>query len=101
MFKLGRVLRSLGDCTCVQEVYFNKPYILKDFINDVVSKKCNEWGHIYIDSWITGFEIEYKSGDILKDSIPPEMLDLEIMDISANGGYSCMDYAVKLKGLKI
>lgn len=102
-FKLSTALYSSSDATCGYELYFIKPCTLKQFIEDVISNK-KEWGYIGIQlkdkATIFGDPyIEYRWGKLLS-KFPGELLDKQI-DIKAkhkaSGGWSRMDYLVRLK----
>lgn len=90
-----RQLRSEGsDCTAPYEVT-NFPVIVSDFVNEVLTDRKGEWGKIYIEDFFTGDNYEYRYGE-LKNSIPPNILESKIKSISAYGGWTNMDYILKL-----
>ena len=68
------------------------PATVKEFIDEVLTR--NEWGNIKIDGLRD--KIEYKGSKLLNE-IPHEWLERTIVEVKAAGGWSCMDYLVKVK----
>lgn len=79
-----------GDCTAPYEVSDYKAKTVGEFIEEVLKEKADEWGYISVD----GLQIcEYKHGALLAK--PKEMyLNREITKISADGGWTRMDYSI-------
>ncbi len=79
-----------GDCTAPYEVTDCKAKTVGEFIAEVLKEQADEWGYISVD----GLRIcEYKYGALL--AMPKEMyLNREITKISAEGGWSRMDYSI-------
>lgn len=79
-----------GDCTAPYEVTDYKAKTVGEFVDEVLKEKADEWGYISVD----GVRIcEYKHGLLIFK--PKEMyLNREITKISAEGGWSRMDYSV-------
>lgn len=79
-----------GDCTAPYEVTDFKAKTVGEFIEEVLKEKADEWGYISVD----GVRIcEYKHGLLIFK--PKEMyLNREITKISAEGGWSRMDYSI-------
>lgn len=79
-----------GDCTAPYEVTDYKAKTVGEFIQEVLNEKRDEWGYISVD----GLQIcEYKHGALL--AMPKEMyLSREITKISADGGWTRMDYRI-------
>ena len=79
-----------GDCTALYEVSDYKAKTVGEFIKEVLKEKADEWGYISVD----GLQIcEYKHGALLAK--PKEMyLNREITKISAEGGWTRMDYSI-------
>lgn len=96
MFELIRIGGPYSDCTSSYDVKFDKPYTVEEFINEVISDK-REWGHIgiYSPDSVFGYpRCEYRYGEILESSFDEEFLQLEINNVRASGGWSCMDYVI-------
>ena len=84
-----------GDCTCPYSVRGYNARTLREFINEVITETPKEWGYIDINPMER--RVEYRWGDILKNEFDDATLDREIDTVSADGGWSRMDYVVTLK----
>lgn len=85
-----------GDCTSKYDIKINKEKpIIRDIINYVLNEK-QEWGYIIINDNRLTDDFEYKYGVIVKDNIPEEIKDTNIESITAIGGWSRMDYYIKI-----
>lgn len=82
---------SYSDATTSYDVGFNICMTLRDFINEI--RMCDkEWGTIEV----CGFgRIDYSYGDV-RGTISEHLYDVGIEYIKANGGWSMMNYHVKL-----
>lgn len=99
MIKLKQNTPTGGDCTAGYAVTLDKEYTVRELINEVLTRK--EWGYIGIhndgQAW---FErgtpnCKYKQDKLLTD-MPPEVLNMKIKSVTARGGWSRMDYVIKL-----
>ena len=85
-------------------IELDKKYTVKTFIEEIIKRDQKEWGYIGIfDKKQSWFErgnpfIEYDRNG-LKSQFSDEILNMEIKSITANGGWSRMDYKIKLKYL--
>ena len=102
MFELIQKSSIRHDCTASFDVRMNKPYTVDLFIDEVLSTRPNEWGYIGIFkpgiSYIFGDpNCEYRCGKIISDGLPDDILRKTIKEVRSDGGYSRMDYIIKLE----
>lgn len=103
-FKLFMVGGPYGDCTSDYEAYFDKPFKVKDFLSIVEAQK-EEWGSInFINPSLWSFEVGYKHGiinykdfDRFSGRKNQSLFNMKIKKITANGGWSLMQYRVTLE----
>lgn len=98
MIKIKRVTEVYGDETAGYSVELTKNYTVSDFVDDVLLID-GEWGHIGIHDKYSVFgspECEYSHGK-LKTKLPNDIMDKEVLSASAHGGWSRMDYQLKIK----
>lgn len=77
------------------EIYLDKAYTIKDFIDSIFIDKSYEWGNleIYSKEFISGNpHCEYKYGEIINEAFPKDILEKQIIKVTANGSWSRMDY---------
>ena len=92
---------SRGDCTAHYNVELLKSFTVGEFIQYVINERPGEWGYIGIhndgDPWFSEGEpsCKYKRGKLLSE-MPSEILDKKIKSISADGGWSSMNYKLTL-----
>lgn len=88
-----------GDCTAPYSVTFEKPMTVRSLVSEVVSNE-RDWGYIGIKNEKEPFFgdpcCEYRWGRLLTE-LPPEIMDRNIEAISANGGWTRMDYILTLE----
>lgn len=91
-----------GDCTARYDVSLDGEYTLREFVDEVITNRSGEWGRIEVpercknDGAYTILRIEYRWGKLLS-KFPDNILDRKIKSIKGSGGWSAMDYSVKLK----
>lgn len=85
-----------GDCCAPYEVILNRECTLREFV-DCIIKNEREWGFVRVESWFDGNELEYRYGKILRSEFTDAELQSTIKTVVSNGGWSCMDYVVRLK----
>ena len=90
--------RTSSDETTPYSVTEYESTTVREFIEEVLKEKPNEWGYIQVyqreQGWIMSPHVcEYLHGEIVK-SEHPELLDLEIHHIDARGGWSYMCYMI-------
>ena len=99
MIKLTQSTRTFGDCTAGYAVTMDKEYTVEEFISEVLTR--NEWGCICIynegQAWLESGtpNCEYKQ-DKLVTEMQKEVLQRKIKSVTASGGWSRMDYVIKL-----
>lgn len=96
-----------GDCTAPYEVILKKKCTVREFINAVLTDK-REWGEIYLGdmyNWSVRMDpdkkIEYRYGSICKGTMTwdfERFLDVEVIGVKADGGWTRMDYGLELRG---
>lgn len=99
MFKREQRGTTGGDCTALYGVELDHHYTLKEFVNEVLQNYPGEWGSFKLcerGKWMPYKAFRYKHG-ILTDAIPSELANKPIVSISANGGWSNMDYIIRME----
>lgn len=94
-----------GDCTQPYKVSISKkPYTVREFIDDIMHQHPKDWGYIKLYSKRpSSFDdqpilaVEYRYGEMF-GSFSDNDQNREIEDISADGGWSRMDYILIMKG---
>lgn len=88
--KFNSTSKMRGDCTASYDVTDFKAKTVGEFIEEVLKENADEWGEISVD----GLQIcEYAHGTLRKK--PHERyLNREITKISADGGWTRMDYRI-------
>lgn len=95
--KFTQIGKTMGDETTPYEVTEQKSRTVREFIEEVLKEKPNEWGyisvgkHFYQDGAIG--VCEYRYGKLITE-MPDDALGVEIKEISACGGWSRMDYTI-------
>ena len=100
MFKLTQLRPEGSDCTAPYGVELNGEYTVAEFITDVL-KDEREWGYIGIDDGKAIFGNpcrEYKGGKMLS-TLPDDFLTMKVTRARASGGWSRMDYLLKVEAL--
>jgi hypothetical protein len=99
MIKLTQCTQTFGDCSAGYEVFMDKQYTVRGFINEVLKRE--EWGEIrVVYKNQTRFErgnpfCEYKNDSIVAE-MPVDCLDKIVIKAAAHGGWSNMDYALSV-----
>jgi len=99
MIKLKQTSETFGDCTALYSVEMTKPYTVKEFIQEVLTKK--EWGYIGIfdedQAWFQSGNprCEYKGSKLITE-MPEEVLNEIVLEAKAHGGWSNMDYKLSI-----
>lgn len=96
--KLKNKGEEAGDCTAPYDVEFNAKTVC-EFIEEVISERPDFWGEFRIDDgktdWIKMPSVEYRYGKVL-DPLPGGVKDRAIKEIYARGGWSAMDFRIKI-----
>lgn len=95
--RFQQVGRLAGDETTPYEVSGFKSRTVGEFIQEVLEENPNEWGYISVGGHFyqqrKSGSCEYRYGRLLSD-MPDELLDIEIREVLASGGWSRMDYTI-------
>lgn len=84
---------SFSDCTNIYDVSLEgRTYTIGEFIQEIFSKRSNEWGIIEIKDVDT---INYRDGETIP-RLDNEILDKKVRKVIAHGGWSRMDYTIYL-----
>ena len=91
-----------NDCTAGFNVKMDKSYTVREFIEEVLSTRTNEYGYIGIFrpgiSYIFGDpNCKYNFGSLVTGPLPDDILSRTIKEVRADGGWSRMDYIIKLE----
>ena len=102
MIRLKRISEEYGDCSADYEVKLDKEYTVKEF-SEWISQQKGEWGHIAIYnpnvSWVEYERYEYKYGQWIGKPIPESLMKKKIVNVSAHGGWSQMNYTIKVEDI--
>lgn len=90
-----------SDCTAPYNVKLDRDYTLNEFLGEILRQHPDEWGEFRI--FIEGKQgicasVDYKYGRV-KGRIPFELLDMPVKSSSAHGGWSSMDYVIRIGGV--
>lgn len=103
VFRFIQTTPVSGDCICGYGIILDREYTVKDFIDTVLTERTYEWGYIgiYDQSDFVGRHfgnpnVEYSHGKITTDNFTEDILSKEVKDVSASGGWSRMDYILKV-----
>jgi len=99
MIKLTQNTPTGGDCTAGYAVTLDKEYTVCELVNEILTRK--EWGYIRIcNEGQVRFECgspncEYRQDKLLTE-MSSEVLNMKVKSVMASGGWSRMDYIIKL-----
>ena len=106
MLKFEQTSRVRGDETASYSVRLQKENVtLKEFIDFLITGRKGEWGYVKIQDkdcpWFSStYAVEYRWGTIVSDTIPEDLKNKVIpSEILGDGGWSRMDYIIKLERL--
>ena len=105
--ELEKISDEHEDCTTDYNVVLHKEYTVKSFIDEMLDDNRHEsnpvmktWGVIYLTengNYLDSiFETDYDEND-LKSVIPDSLLSRKVLDVKAEGGWSRMDYIIKIE----
>ncbi len=81
-----------SDGTAAYDVTEYKAITAKEFAHEVITTEPNEWGRIEVD----GFgSVKYRDGELLTE-IPASWEYLTVVSVKSAGGWSSMDYFLKV-----
>ena len=81
-----------GDQTSCYAVRIKKDGLTVGEICYYAVNESGEWGYISVNS----HTLEYRCGKVIFDTIPPETKGIPISSCTAGGGWSRMDYRIKI-----
>ena len=99
MFELKQAGKERGDSTAPYAITLDKQYTVREFI-DTVLKRTDEWGYIGIEdhrNWSNGTPNCKYSYTKLITHMPEEVMDKPVESVTADGGWSRMDYKLTLR----
>lgn len=82
-----------GDCTAPYNVEISREISVKEFVEYILTKCKGEWGYIDIEN--EQIRCEYRYGKLLNE-MPNYVLNKRISSIKSVGGWSRMDYYIKI-----
>ena len=98
MFELIHISGPHGDCCSNYDVKMDKPYTVREFINEVLISHSGEWGDIRIKAGNIEYRdevvCEYDHGKI--KTLNEKYLDRIVLGGTANGGLSAMGYCLRV-----
>lgn len=99
-FKQRTPIRN--DCTAGFSVTLDRPYTVGLFIDEILADRKNEYGYIGIFkpgvAYVFGSPcVRYEYGRLTSDSMPEDILRRVIKEVKADGGWTRMDYIIKLE----
>jgi len=90
-----------GDQCCGYKVRTEKTCTVKEFIEEILKQRTDEWGTFEITKleemkYYTGKEqqVDYEKGGKLKGTIPPETAGKSVKAVKARGGWTAMNYFI-------
>lgn len=92
MMKFTSITQMSGDGTQSFSVDLKKTYTLEDLVKEILLRK--EWGYISITGLAAN--VEFKMDKLLSE-IKTDLLPRMVDDVKASGGWTRMDYVIKLK----
>ena len=101
MIKWKQIGANDFDCTEIFQLTLDKPHTVAEFIECILKQEC--WGDVYVTtgtmSWNGTYKYpccKYKQDKLTTDPLPDNILSKRIKDVQAWGGYSTMDYLIKI-----
>lgn len=99
--KFTQIGETMGDETTPYEVTEQKSRTVREFIEEVLKEKPQDWGYISVGKHFNQDGAigvcEYRYGKLVTE-MSANALDVEIKKISACGGWSRMDYTINWSG---
>lgn len=98
MFSFKSTGSVRGDCTAPYDVILDKTYTVEEFVEAVLTIH-DEWGYIGISKKGAIFgdpKCEYRYGELITEPLPDNVLNRKVKEAKASGGYTRMDYFLKI-----
>ena len=94
MFTLSQISPTGGDCTALYKAILYKDYTVQEFVTEILTRR--EFGSITIDGECINSTYNFSYNDSNCESIwnYKGLLDLKVKRVTANGGWSRMDYTI-------
>ena len=93
MFVLAQCGPTRGDCTAPYRVHLDKEYTVTELVDAIITNNPEEWGNIKLGNILGKTICSYRWGKITVP-IAEQYKDQKIITISADGGWSAMDYII-------
>lgn len=78
----------------------DQEYTVGNFIEAILANHANEWGYIGINNGknevFEDLKCEYRYGKLSSEKMPEEILKKSVIDVSAYGGWTQMDYLLDI-----
>lgn len=101
MIKWEQIGSNDSDCTEVFQLTLGKEYTVAEFIEIILDQEC--WGDIYVTTGVMSWNkihecllCKYEQGEIITNQLSDDILSKRIKNVQAWGGYSAMDYLIKI-----
>ena len=92
-----------GDCMRSFDVILEHEYTVKEFVEEVIKEKPQEWGEVVITTDFKYIYSEkedsctYKYGEIKENFKGKKTESRTIVEMKASGGWTTMNYYIKCK----
>lgn len=96
MLKFIQTHSEARDCTAPYDVILDNPYTVGEFVEEALATRSNEWGNFDVmgsrsDYFHPTARVKYRYGKLL-ETLPENLLSMQIERVKAHGGWSNMDY---------
>ena len=90
--------KTRGDETTPYEVTGYKSQKVSELVDEILQEHPEEWGYISVgEGWFFNLpHCEYEYGKLL-DVLPADVLLKHVVSVSAEGGWTRMDYYIKVE----
>lgn len=94
--------RANTDCIENYDVSLDRPYTVREFIDEICKKRPDERGSVSLCWWhfsetTTLYQrCEYASGTLTGTPFPDVLLDKHIIEAKSYGGYGRMNYTLRI-----
>lgn len=98
MFNLVQSGPVYGDSTSNYTVVLERDYTIFEFIEELLLR-VSDWGSVIVvgdELGLIKFVLKYKYGEVKSSNITSDLLSSKVINITCHGGYTRMDYTIKL-----